>query len=227
MLYGCPPLVAVRLFRPLDRDRSNSVGRGVGIPAPAVNRTWNARSSPTGAPAVGGPLAILSRPFSNAAATPRAISRLGTWTMASARRDRRPSGPPTGLTRRRRGVGVGYRPGRRRPAPVTRHGASGGHRTPPHQLPGRAATIWTREQHRSADNRTRTLAPGPGWHELRPGPSTDGVAGEAQVEVGEADQLGAVEPPPVGPPVARPARSRRRGSGSRGAARSRPPRRPG
>ncbi len=37
---------------------------------------------------------------------PRAMSRLGTWSMSSARRDRRPSGPHTGHTRRRRGVGV-------------------------------------------------------------------------------------------------------------------------
>jgi len=43
---------------------------GVGIQTRAENRTWSARSSPTGAPAGGGPLAILSRPFSNAVAGP-------------------------------------------------------------------------------------------------------------------------------------------------------------
>ncbi len=106
-------------------------------------------------------------PATNAVAGPRATSRLGTWTMSSARRDRPPPGPPTGLTRRRRGVGAGGR----RPAPLTRYGAPGASYAPPHQLPGQAATIWTREQHRSADT------------------------GEAHFEVGEADQLGTLEPP--------------------------------
>ncbi len=110
VLYGCTLLVAVRLFRPLDRDRSNSVGRGVGIPTPGRKPHLEHPQLARGR-AGDGSLAILSRPFSNAVAGPRAMSRLGTWTTPSARRDRRPSGPPTGLTRRRRGVGVGTGPG--------------------------------------------------------------------------------------------------------------------